>query len=165
MPSKYHPPPYHSCDPVDWAMYSDILQDAGASRRMWRAAQLTAESLQKQPYLLLARISSPLSYLCARWVVGELAEVHSDRSRGWSDSLAWVANVPEIQHSLLRGRSNLLDVEELGAIVYLDDGQLKWETRNKHILPFLTKRWNQKRIVSAFFTAHSRRHFGNWEYF
>jgi hypothetical protein len=42
-----------SLEPVDWAMYADMLLEAGAPERQWRRAQRISRSLQADPRLVL----------------------------------------------------------------------------------------------------------------
>jgi hypothetical protein len=46
-------PPLDSLAPADWAMYTDLLIDAGAPERRWRRALRITRSLQEEPRLVL----------------------------------------------------------------------------------------------------------------
>ena len=51
--AKKYPEPPDSFDPVDWWMYSDILQEMGAPAARWRKAKRVGDSLHAEPRLLL----------------------------------------------------------------------------------------------------------------
>lgn len=50
---KALPAPTHSLDPADWFMYCDLLQDANAPEETWGRARRIAESLSRDPKLVL----------------------------------------------------------------------------------------------------------------
>ena len=66
--------PTHSLDPVDWSMFSDLLQDAGEPEAKWPAPRRLAESLAQDPKLVLINYC-PARPLHNHWLLASRKDV------------------------------------------------------------------------------------------
>lgn len=135
---KYPAPPIHSEDPTDWFMYSDILQDAGASRPLWKSALRTAQSLQRSSglYLLWFQYGNPVGW-----------EFPYSRQRCSTVSYAWFPEWWLDDQCDISGRYRFRDNSWFGTIARpgsdIMASVLKWAT-------------SPIRCQRSFFTIHSR---------
>jgi hypothetical protein len=151
-------------------MYADILQDAGASRGLWRPAQLVAESLQWESRLLLVEVPGPCASHCP-YLPGDCLVV---RTRGFLSFITsiWEARRPFLTWVPLRQNCYLgfglsghaLDLQLGATVVLSSDGGLSLSSDEAAVKRSLRGKSPQK-VVSAFFAAHARRAFGRWDLF
>jgi len=82
-------PPEHSLDPTDWRTYCDLLQDADAPRDLWRRAGRIADSLARDPKLVLIN-HCPAEHLAGHWLrVGRTWFIGAPLTVIETSQLAW----------------------------------------------------------------------------
>jgi len=148
--------PLHSFDPIDWFMYCDLLQDAGASSRRWTFARRVAESLQREPTLVLV-LACPASSLQGHWLrVGRNWFVPTEATMidKYSGGYAWWhrdwARRGLLRYPYLTENYGVRDDNRL-----LDFAQGTPEKHQHSQFETFRRLWSDKNLRSQFFRGHS----------